>query len=448
MEPDSDFDDDYGGDPEWSSLSRGKKKEEEEDEDEEIDVPRDEDVEDDLGVVEENDHNSDQAYQENNDQQQQKQLGPPTGKRRKKKDLSNLQGTKLLKILAASRYVTEITRDGQKIARLQFEEEKKQKHDDNDEKRKNQSFSNKRQRYGPSSDMTAPVGYTVTDVGKEDGVDTFELRMTKAAQNEVFDIERRVNMKANRFMPIGTSCFFSRTNEFYSKPTDLVCLWCTEPFDTPPIPSPVKYKVKKAADDQAVFFVEGQFCSFNCLLAHHRKERPSLSMARLMMKLVYGVPMSRCVEEAPVPTALKKFGGIYSIEEFRATSASGIKTEQIKLPFFPFLSGITEVESIETIIREQGGKELATRRLRGGALGNIAPVISNFATGGDDTNAPSTRRLQKGRFATSLSIKEQIDLSDRRYRLQRQGVEEESKKRMTLVHFMRKKPVGGQAGND
>lgn len=412
---------------------------------EEIDAPKDEDAEEEEEAIC-NEENCDEApYQEHNDhrqqqQQQQEQVKGrllPAAKKRNKKDLNNLQGTKLLKLIASSRQVTNTVKAGQDIARSQFQEERKQA-SEKESIRPVTERSNKRQRYSLSNDMTAPVGYSATDVGKENQVNAFEMRMEKAAQNEIFDIERKVTMKANRFMPFGTSGFFLRTNDFYSEPTDLVCIWCTEPFNTPPIPSPVKYKPRKTIDDQPVFMVQGQFCSFNCLLAHHRKERPSLSMARHMMKLVYGIPMSQCVQEAPMPTALKKFGGIYSIDEFRATSASGIRTEQVKLPFFPFLSGITEVESIETIIREQGGKELAIRRLRGSALGNITPVISTINSG--DNNTSSTRRLQKGRFATSLSIKEQIDLSDRRYRLQRQDVEEENnKKRMTLVHFMRKK---------
>jgi hypothetical protein len=48
------------------------------------------------------------------------------------------------------------------------------------------------------------------------------------------------------------------------------------------------------------------------------------------------------------------------------------------------------------------------------------------------------RNAQRGKFATAPSIREQIEASDRRMRLQMQALPQERKKK-TLMDFMKKK---------
>jgi hypothetical protein len=93
------------------------------------------------------------------------------------------------------------------------------------------------------------------------------------------------------------------------------------------------------------------------------------------------------------------------------------------------IAGITEIESIDLTISEVGGEELARRRIRSGAVSaGLNPIVAN----------PRPQNTQRGRFATAPSIREQIEQSDRRMRLQMQVLPPEKKKR-TLLDFMVKK---------
>jgi hypothetical protein len=154
----------------------------------------------------------------------------------------------------------------------------------------------------------------------------------------------------------------------------------------------------------------------------------------MMMRRVYGVPMTAELQAAPDPRCLRKFGGIYSVEQFRATAAAGVRTAVVCLPFLPFSAGITEIESIDITISEVGGAELARRRVRGGAnAAGLANPISN----------PLPVNTQRGKFATAPTIREQIEASDRRLRLQMAVIPAERKKK-TLLDFMVKKDGEGK----
>jgi hypothetical protein len=147
------------------------------------------------------------------------------------------------------------------------------------------------------------------------------------------------------------------------------------------------------------------------------------------MQKVYGIPFVHDVRPAPDPACLVKFGGYYTTEQFRSTGMSGIRTTTALLPFLPFSAGITEIESVDITISEVGGAELAHRRMRGGvnASGLANPILH------------TRRNQQRGKFATAPSIKEQLDASDRRLRLQMEALPTQPKKK-TLLDFMVKKP--------
>lgn len=143
--------------------------------------------------------------------------------------------------------------------------------------------------------------------------------------------------------------------------TDICCMYCSEQFTTPPLGIPTNYipsyyvarfnqenkeeqtivckhdihsKVElKRLQEKGVeivirdyFEVDGNFCSFPCMIAYYKMYRDRLEykdsqglIKRLHQKL-YGTPIVwRC---APDIRLLKKFGGHMSIEEFRSSEAS------------------------------------------------------------------------------------------------------------------------------
>ena len=263
------------------------------------------------------------------------------------------------------------------------------------------------------------------EIGFDDDIGTMEHRIKKSKKEE-FKIDRTVFLSKTRFVPFGTPTFFKDTCEFYSNKTDLCCLWCTEKFTNLPIPFPYKYKQR--GRDDFIFHVNGQYCSPSCMLAKMKTVRRSLDMGRLMLKKIYGINISIDIPVAPPIESLKKFGGKYTIKEFRATGGSGIKTAPVQPPFVPFSAGITEIERTQTVISELGGKELACRRISiktGGVYSNHTPF-----------NNTRPEKQQRGKFASAPSIKDQISLSDQRLRLQRNDIGQ-TKKKSDIMKFMK-----------
>jgi hypothetical protein len=265
--------------------------------------------------------------------------------------------------------------------------------------------------------------------------DSFDARISKSSALE-FDIKRVVHTLKTRFSPFSSgkagaqSLFYTNTALFYSQSTDLCCLWCTEPINGVPFPLPVRYWCNRLNREDWVFHVSGQYCNFACVLAASRARTGNRSdqLTRSLMQKVYGIPFIRDVRPAPDPACLVKFGGKYTTEQFRATGMTGIRTQIAMLPFLPFSAGITEIESIDITISEVGGAELAHRRMRGGvnASGLANPILH------------TRRNQQRSKFATAPSIKEQLDASDRRLRLQMESLPAQPKKK-TLLDFMVKK---------
>jgi hypothetical protein len=277
------------------------------------------------------------------------------------------------------------------------------------------------------------VGFSKTE--KID-IETMEKRINESEKNEL-KIDRNISLLRTRYIPFGNKEFYKRTSSFYSKPTKFCCCWCTEPFKCLPIPLPLRYKENPADRTDFTFHVTSQFCSPHCMLAQLKKDRSCIDIGRLLLKKVYGLNFAIDIVPAPDPRSLKKFGGYYTIDEFRATGGSGIKTATIKPPLLPMSIGLTEIESTETVISEVGGKELARKRLRvrgGGTGSNHSSHLNN------PFSNPTTKQMQRGAFTSMPTIEEQINQSDRKLRLQMQTIgKNKRKKKSDILSFMKKK---------
>lgn len=100
--------------------------------------------------------------------------------------------------------------------------------------------------------------------------------------------------------------------------TDMWCWHCCHPFDTQPLPMPIRHD-----DARDVFHVMGTFCSWACMKAHNLE---SASYTKSIIANYITLFYKRCtkrlqgIRSAPPRQALKVFGGTMSIEEFRAAS--------------------------------------------------------------------------------------------------------------------------------
>lgn len=331
--------------------------------------------------------------------------------KRPRKRTANTGTTKFEKLMKVAKTIAQSQRNDARMVRLQ-QKEKLQDLPTREVKRRKLL-------------MKKPVGDMLHEEIGFDDVDAMDHRIKQSGKEE-FKIDRTLFLSKTRFVPFGTPCFFKNTGDFYSNKTDLCCLWCTEKFNTLPIPMPYRFRLQSRTD--FVFHVNGQFCSPSCMLAKMRTTRRSLDIGRLMLKKVYGINIGIDIPLAPPLESLKKFGGKYTIREFRATGGSGIKTTLIMPPFIPFSAGITEIEKTETVVSEIGGKELARRRISV-KTGGIHSVSTPF-------NNTRPDKQQHGKFASAPSIKEQINLSDQRLRLQRNDIGQ-TKKKSDIMKFMK-----------
>ena len=237
-------------------------------------------------------------------------------------------------------------------------------------------------------------------------------------------IERKIWIKRTRYYPFDTHAN-KNMEHFYTNPTNLCCIWCTEQFTGIPIPLPHRYMEKTG-----IFYVSGQFCSFPCMLAQSSLMNKN-PVAWFMLSRIYGIKRGvNDVGAAPSPQLLKKFGGCMSIEAFRATSQEvKIKHREIRLPFIPFSAGIEEVERVTTVVYEYGD-ESRVRQVSNMTLNVSTPIhIENSAP----------RNLQRSRFSQLPTIEEQIAQSENKLRLELQTTDEggnKKKKTRTLMDFM------------
>lgn len=238
-------------------------------------------------------------------------------------------------------------------------------------------------------------------------------------------IQRDICVKQTRFYPFFTGSA-ANTQEFYTKRTDLMCMWCTEPFGTIPIPRPYSYSRSKQA-----FYVGGQFCSFQCMLADAVRCRRK-PLACHMMKSVYKVPFAEIGEMSPAPNPLllEKFGGVMTIKAFRGTSLTkGVKTRSIRLPFMPLSAGIEEVQRMTTTIYEYGNEE-KVRKVVNASIVMSQPIPLTLARGNSN--------MQRTKLAQMPTLQQQIAQAENTLRLERSSeTKKKASKKKTLRDFMK-----------
>ena len=377
----------------------------------ESDEENEKDYEDDLEQVDDDDSCFAEEDESDVDEKPESSRAATATKRRRKRTSLTTGIAKFDKLMKTTKTITQSRRNDERMMKMQLKEKKEELPKREPKRRK--LLINK------------PVGDALHEEIGFDDVEAMDHRIKQSSKEE-FKIDRTIFLSKTRFVPFGKPCFFKNAAEFYSNKTDLCCIWCTEKFNTLPIPMPYKYKFQSKTD--FVFHVNGQFCSPSCMLAKMKTTRRSFDIGRLMLKKVYGINMSIDIPLAPPLESLKKFGGKYTIREFRATGGSGIKTTLVLPPFVPFSAGITEIEKTETVVSEIGGKELARRRVSVKS-GGIHSVNTPF-------NNTRQDKQQHGKFASAPSIKEQINLSDQRLRLQRNDIGQ-TKKKSDIMKFMK-----------
>ena len=144
---------------------------------------------------------------------------------------------------------------------------------------------------------------------------------------------------------LSNSNFMNQTKEWPQK-TEINCLWCCHEFDNTPWGIPLKYQHEH-------FYMFGIFCSPNCSASYifNSKKNDDIkweifSLLNLFYYKIYNEFTE--IKLAPSKLCLNKFGGCFSIEEYRNTFDKNI-LYNIKVPPTVSVIPIIEEEDISNL---------------------------------------------------------------------------------------------------
>lgn len=143
----------------------------------------------------------------------------------------------------------------------------------------------------------------------------------RGTQNKLFSLHIGENV------PLST-----RTISQWPKTTKALCLHCAEACNSPPLPA-----VKYYDSQEQKFWVYGFFCRPCCVLAYvqehpHTDTTRCLMWSQSILKRYFGVEK---MEAAPPRSALIKFGGKLTLEQFYGDSGHQFKALHVP-PFVTF----------------------------------------------------------------------------------------------------------------
>jgi hypothetical protein len=154
-----------------------------------------------------------------------------------------------------------------------------------------------------------------------------------------------------KIYPVDLKLFDLKGNQYIPKKTNIPCFWCTYNFDWLPVCGAEKYH-------DGIFYVTGNFCSFNCWAADNLKRDDNNVWERYtLMKLMYYMinkdSISSITDVEINPSGpkelLEKYGGPMTIEDYRKNSKIlGREYHKLMPPFMPMTIGFEESTNSKT----------------------------------------------------------------------------------------------------
>lgn len=118
----------------------------------------------------------------------------------------------------------------------------------------------------------------------------------------------------------------AREQKTIPEKTDIACLWCCEQFSWKPVVIPCRYEADVMNGPiKGQYRVYGNFCCPECAMAYLLDEQidTNARWERISwLHLIYGSAVGGRLYPAPSRLTLKKYGGVYTIEQFRELSMS------------------------------------------------------------------------------------------------------------------------------
>lgn len=165
----------------------------------------------------------------------------------------------------------------------------------------------------------------------------------KLGINKDDDVEQRISMLNIRFININNGI-----QEVIEK-TDVACWWCSYSFENVPCFLPEKMV-------NNVFYVFGNFCSYNCAAAYNLDINDYRVWERYgLLKKLYNLIYDKSDEiiVSPRKECLSKFGGPLSIEEFRNSLLVNTKEYRLVMPPMKSIIPFIEENNDVTLIKKR-----------------------------------------------------------------------------------------------
>lgn len=164
--------------------------------------------------------------------------------------------------------------------------------------------------------------------------------------NELEEINKKRKEELNtkhitndKHMPLFIDFIDSHKNNKWPKKTNIDCLWCCHSFNNTPVGIPIK------KEDNA-YTMFGCFCSPNCAAAYNFDSKYTSNEIwerYSLLNILYG-SMEEPIKIAPPRLSLKKFGGKFTIEEFRESCKNKNYDYELIMP--PLRSIIPTLEEV------------------------------------------------------------------------------------------------------
>jgi len=143
------------------------------------------------------------------------------------------------------------------------------------------------------------------------------------------------------------ACYSSKPGETFHVPenTEVACFWCAYEFNNQPCFLPVK-------EEYGTYHVYGNFCSPQCGLSYLLHEHLDSHVRWERMALLHrmyrpnGKPGSR-LYPAPPRESLRKFGGVYTHEQFRRLVSDNKVRIDVQIPPMVSILGTLDTKPID-----------------------------------------------------------------------------------------------------
>ena len=205
-------------------------------------------------------------------------------------------------------------------------------------------------------------------------IDNTEYQLKKLNKKRKEELNEK-HITNDKHSPLLIDFIDAYKNNTWPEKTNIDCLWCCHSFTNRPVGIPIK-------KENDTYYMFGCFCSPNCAAAYNfdsKYQTNEIWERYSMLNMIYG-SMNEPIKIAPPRLSLKKFGGKFTIDEFRETSEDKYNDYELIIPplrsIIPTLEEVT-IENSDKYNAYNDNKELLQKKAQQLRLQRTKP-LPNF----------------------------------------------------------------------